>query len=99
MGVHKVSNFPFPTPPELPALSEAERCLRTLEALDGSGSLTPQGKVMAQYPLSPRHSRMLLTVIQIMKWVKNYDRANLVLGYTVATAASMSLSNPFVMLF
>lgn len=52
---------------------------------------------MAHYPMSPRHSRMLLTVIQIMRRVKNYARANLVLGYAVAAAAALSSTNPFVM--
>ncbi|KAK1564373.1 hypothetical protein Q3G72_001818 [Acer saccharum] len=52
---------------------------------------------MAHYPMSPRHSRMLLTLILIMK-MKSYSRANLVLGYAVAAAAvALSLSNPFVM--
>lgn len=99
IGVHKVSNFPFPTPPEATALAEAERCLTTLEALDSNGRLTPLGKAMAHYPVRPRHSRMLLTVIQIMRKVKSYDRANLVLGYAVAAAASLSYPNPFVMQF
>ncbi|KAG5532452.1 hypothetical protein RHGRI_026926 [Rhododendron griersonianum] len=99
MGVPEVSKFPFPTPPEATALSEAERCLTTLEALDSKGRLTSLGKAMAEYPISPRHSRMLLTVIQIMRKVKRSDRANLVLGYAVAAAASLSLSNPFAMQF
>uniref|UniRef100_A0A5B7BJH8 RNA helicase n=1 Tax=Davidia involucrata TaxID=16924 RepID=A0A5B7BJH8_DAVIN len=99
MGISKVANFPFPTPPDATALVEAERCLKALEALDSKGKLTPLGKAMAQYPMSPRHSRMLLTVIQIMRKVKGYGRANLVLGYTVAVAAALSLSNPFIMQF
>ncbi|KAK1558806.1 hypothetical protein Q3G72_006884 [Acer saccharum] len=96
MNIDKVANFPFPTPPEATALSEAECCLKALEALDGNGRLTTLGKAMAQYPMSPRHSRMLLTLILIMK-MKSYARANLVLGYAVAAAAALSLSNPFVM--
>ncbi|KAA8543067.1 hypothetical protein F0562_021438 [Nyssa sinensis] len=99
MGIGKVANFPFPTPPDATALVEAERCLKALEALDSKGTLTPLGKAMAQYPMSPRHSRMLLTVIQIMRKVKGYARANVVLGYTVAVAAALSLLNPFVMQF
>ncbi|KAM7521447.1 hypothetical protein LguiA_011349 [Lonicera macranthoides] len=99
MGIAKVANFPFPTPPNVTALIEAERCLKTLEALNSEGSLTPLGKAMALYPMSPRHSRMLLTVIQIMKKVKGLKRPNLVLGYTVAAAAALSLSNPFVIQF
>ncbi|MCL7044930.1 hypothetical protein MKW94_007936, partial [Papaver nudicaule] len=97
MGIDKVRNFPFPTPPKDTALVEAERCLKALEALDSLGRLTPLGKAMSHYPMSPRHSRMLLTVIQIMRKVKDYARANLVLGYTVAAAAALSLSNPLMM--
>jgi ATP-dependent RNA helicase DHX37/DHR1 len=95
----QVQNFPFPTPPKTTALVEAEQCLKALEALDSNGKLTPLGKAMARFPMSPRHSRMLLTVIQTMRMVKSYTRSNLVLGYAVAAAAALSLSNPFVMQF
>nr|XP_048325695.1 ATP-dependent RNA helicase DEAH13 [Ziziphus jujuba var. spinosa] len=98
MHIDKVANFPFPTPPEATALNEAERCLKALEALDSNGKLTYLGKAMARYPMSPRHSRMLLTVIQIMK-KKSDARPNLVLAYAVASAAALSLSNPFVLQF
>ncbi|KAL9168389.1 hypothetical protein ABFS82_04G012000 [Erythranthe guttata] len=97
MHIGKVANFPFPTPPETEALNEAERCLKVLEALDEKGRLTPLGKAMSRYPMSPRHSRMLLTVIQIMQKVKECSRANLVLAYAVAAASALSLSNPFQM--
>ncbi|KAF3434028.1 hypothetical protein FNV43_RR25131 [Rhamnella rubrinervis] len=99
MHIDKVANFPFPTPPEASALGEAERCLGTLEALDSDGKLTALGKAMARYPMSPRHSRMLLTVIQIMRKKKGDARPNLVLAYAVASAAALSLSNPFVKQF
>ncbi|CAB4263421.1 unnamed protein product [Prunus armeniaca] len=99
MNIDKVSNFPFPTPPEGAALDEAERCLKILQALDSNGRLTPLGKAMADFPMSPRHSRMLLTVIQVMSKGKSYSRANLVLAYAVAAAAALSLSNPFVRQF
>lgn len=92
----QVANFPFPTPPETTSLLEAERCLKVLEALDVSGKLTVLGKAMAHYPMSPRHSRMLLTVIQMMRTVGSYPRANIVLGFAVAAAAALSLSNPFL---
>ncbi|KAF6155954.1 hypothetical protein GIB67_039285, partial [Kingdonia uniflora] len=99
MGFDKVLNFPFPTPPEATALAEAESCLKNLEALNSEGRLTSFGKAMVHYPMSPRHSRMLLTVIQTMKNIRNYDRANLVLGYAIATAAALSMSDPFIMQF
>ncbi|KAF6155432.1 hypothetical protein GIB67_019958, partial [Kingdonia uniflora] len=92
-----LKDFPFPTPPKTRALAEAERCLKFLEALDSSGKIMPLGKVMAHFPMSPRHSRMLLAVIQNMKNIYNYTRANLVLGYAIAVAAALSTSNPFHM--
>lgn len=99
MHIDKVINFPFPTPPERAAIVEAESCLKVLGALDVNGRLTPLGKAMAHYPMSPRHSRALLTVILLMQNQKNYPRANLVLAYAVAAAAALSLSNPFEMHF
>ncbi|KAL7104782.1 hypothetical protein ACP275_07G004000 [Erythranthe tilingii] len=89
MNIGKVANFPFPTPPETNALIEAERCLKVLEALDDKGRLTPLGKAMARYPMSPRHSRMLLTVIQIMQKAKHCSSANRVLAH----ASSWSTTN------
>lgn len=95
----QVANFPFPTPPETSALNAAEQCLKALEALDVNGKLTSIGKAMAVYPMSPRHSRMLLTAIKIMKDQPIYTtRPSLVLGYAVAVAAAFSFSNPFLML-
>ncbi|XP_073149565.1 ATP-dependent RNA helicase DEAH13 isoform X2 [Henckelia pumila] len=99
MHIGKVANFPFPTPPETNALIEAENCLKVLEALDSKGRLTPVGRAMAHYPMNPRHSRMLLTVIQTMQRVKDSSRASIVLGYAVAAAAALSLSNPFITQF
>lgn len=93
----QVANFPFPTPPQAAALIEAERCLKVLEALDSDGKLTALGKAMSRYPMSPRHSRMLLTVIQIMRKKKSDSRPNLVLAYAIAAAAALSLSNPSVL--
>ncbi|VFQ68648.1 unnamed protein product [Cuscuta campestris] len=40
MHIDKVTKFPFPTPPEATALTEAERCLKVLQALDVNGWLT-----------------------------------------------------------
>lgn len=54
---------------------------------------------MSHYPMSPRHSRMLLTVVQILNNGKGSARRNLILGYALAAAAALSLSNPFVMQF
>ena len=94
----QVVNFPFPTPPNKESLVEAEHCLKTLEALENNadGKLTPMGKAMAQYPMSPRHSRLLLTVIKILKSQQGLARSNFILGYAAAAAAALSFTNPFL---
>ncbi|GFR51443.1 hypothetical protein Agub_g13736, partial [Astrephomene gubernaculifera] len=80
MGVDKVHNFPFPTPPDPAALLAAHRCLEALGALEpevsagggagggGGGRLTEVGRAMAAFPISPRHARMLL---EVLKWHKS----------------------------
>ncbi|GLC69391.1 hypothetical protein PLESTF_000824800 [Pleodorina starrii] len=68
MGVDKVHNFPFPTPPDADSLRSAHSCLEALCALQpGSGALTDVGRAMAAFPISPRHARMLL---EVLKWQK-----------------------------
>ncbi|KAM3350289.1 hypothetical protein ACQJBY_022832 [Aegilops geniculata] len=95
MKIDKVENFPFPTPPNNVSLVEAKRCLKTLEALDSKEKLTSMGKAMAQYPMSPRHSRLLLTIIKILK-SQRYARPNFILGYATAAASALSYANPFL---
>jgi ATP-dependent RNA helicase DHX37/DHR1 len=78
-------------------LVEAERCLKTLEALYSDGKLTPMGKAMAQYPMSPRHSRLLLTVIKNLKnKQQSFARSNFILGYAAAAASALNFNNPFL---
>lgn len=91
----QVVNFPFPSPPERQALVEAERCLRALSALDSdTGLLTPIGRCMAVYPISPRHARMLLAALQASLAMNG--KGQIVLAYAVAAAAALSLENPFL---
>ncbi|XP_020591882.1 ATP-dependent RNA helicase DEAH13 [Phalaenopsis equestris] len=96
-GIDKVENFPFPTPPKISALEEAERCLKAIDALDKNGKLTSLGRSMAQFPMSPRHSRMILTVIHILAKNSIFSRPNLLLAYAAASAAALSFPNPFLM--
>ncbi|CAI5525435.1 unnamed protein product [Closterium sp. Naga37s-1] len=77
MGIDKVLNFPFPTPPEPHSLASALHCLQHLSALppptfpspssSSSAShyptITPLGRAMACLPISPRHARTLLAIL------------------------------------
>ncbi|KAJ1691567.1 hypothetical protein LUZ63_015722 [Rhynchospora breviuscula] len=97
MGIEKVENFPFPSSPEKEALIEAEKCLKALQAIDLNNRVTPVGHAMAQYPMSPRHSRMLLTSINLIR--SQHDRTELILAFTVAATSALSFPNPFLFNF
>ncbi|KAG0160538.1 hypothetical protein PDIDSM_8068 [Penicillium digitatum] len=53
MGLHNVINFPFPTPPSRQGLAKAEKLLKNLGALTADGQVTPIGRRLSTYPLSP----------------------------------------------
>ncbi|KAK1642834.1 hypothetical protein QYE76_060639 [Lolium multiflorum] len=91
------SKFPFPTPPNEESLVEAGHSLKAVKALDNHGKITPLGEAMVQYPMSPRHSRLLLTIIKILKSQKGFARPNFILGYAAAAASALSSPNPFLM--
>ncbi|XP_026808352.1 probable ATP-dependent RNA helicase kurz [Rhopalosiphum maidis] len=65
MKIDKITNFPFPTPPDKQTILEAEKRLITLGALDADknvaeiSNITPLGKSMAAFPLSPNYAKML----------------------------------------
>ena len=62
LNIDKVVNFPFPTPPDADALRTAEQLLINLGALKEkktikghmTSGITPLGRGMAKFPLSPR---------------------------------------------
>ncbi|KAG8723348.1 putative ATP-dependent RNA helicase DHR1 [Ceratobasidium sp. 423] len=93
MGIDAVVNFPFPTPPEREALRRAEVTLAHLGALAGEnggkvvvgGQITPLGRAMSLFPVSPRFSKML-----VMGRQKGY------LAYVIAIAAALSVGDPFL---
>lgn len=64
----QVVHFPFPTSPEAEALKAAQTCLVALSALHPPSSpttplgLTPLGRAMSAYPITPRPAKMLLQV-------------------------------------
>ncbi|KAL8693419.1 MAG: hypothetical protein Q9224_003756, partial [Gallowayella concinna] len=60
MDLQHVVNFPFPTAPDRSSLAKAEKLLTALGALTQNGKITPIGRDLSIYPLSPRFSKMLL---------------------------------------
>lgn len=86
MGIDKVVNFPFPTPPGRVALKNAERLLSILGAIDRTTkSVTATGKSMSLFPLSPRFAKILLVG----------DQAKC-LPYIVALVSAFSVGDPFI---
>lgn len=82
MGIEKVSNFPFPSPPDRVQLEMAEKRLKLLGALDGRevSRITKLGSSIASFPVSPRFGKMLALSHQ----------QNL-LEYTICMVAALSV--------
>jgi ATP-dependent helicase HrpB len=59
-GTPNGENLRFIDPPPAPHLSQAQSLLKDLSAIDASGKLTKHGRAMAELPLHPRFSHMIL---------------------------------------
>jgi len=93
MGIDNISNFPFPTLPDFSSIRCAERTLRILGALDRQTlGITKVGTKMSMFPVSPRHSRMLLAAASLQK----RPGCQGVLYYALAMAAAISQESPFL---
>ncbi|GJQ10468.1 hypothetical protein GpartN1_g2259.t1 [Galdieria partita] len=60
LGVDDLVHFDFMDPPAPETLMRALELLNYLGALDDEGELTPLGKLMAEFPLDPQLSKMLI---------------------------------------
>lgn len=98
IGVDNVMNFPFPSPPDPSSLSAAEKCLVNLSAINkNNGSLTDIGKAMANLPIEPRHSRLLLEVLTNQDITKKDEAlVNTLITFAIRLTAAMSLESPFI---
>ncbi|XP_069134238.1 probable ATP-dependent RNA helicase DHX37 [Argopecten irradians] len=99
MNIDKVMNFPYPTPPDPEQLKAAESLLVSLGALtspvsrpksqfkskDDPSRITPLGRAMAHFPVSPRYSKML-----------SLGHQHDLLPYVVAMVAALSVAEVFV---
>lgn len=92
MGIDKVVNFPFPSPPDATQLQVAENKLKILgalepvsEAKDALTRVTALGKAISSFPVAPRFGKMLALSHQ----------QNL-LPYTTCMVASLSVQEVLV---
>lgn len=84
MDLQHVVNFPFPTPPDRSSLAKAEKLLTYLGALS-NGKITPVGRDLSIYPLSPRFPKMLLI---------GHQRG--CMPYTIAMVAALAVPELFI---
>ncbi|XP_050408346.1 probable ATP-dependent RNA helicase DHX37 [Patella vulgata] len=99
MNIDKVQNFPYPTPPDIEQLKAAESLLLSLGALSTPDrpkhikrrqdkeltKITPLGRGMAKFPVSPRYARILALGHQ----------ENL-LPYVIAIVSALSVDELFI---
>ncbi len=63
LGIRDFETFPLLLPPKLTDVRSAIENLIAMHALSANHSLTQIGKLMLQYPVSPKHSRILIEAI------------------------------------
>jgi RNA helicase HrpA len=88
LGIHHFDSFDFLTSPGKEGIISAVSTLKLLEALDDRNRLTPVGNMMSEFPLLPRHSRMIVAAV--------YDYPQ-VLEQTIIAAAFLSSRSPFTL--
>ncbi|CCI50679.1 unnamed protein product [Albugo candida] len=92
MGIHTISKFPFPTPPDRHAFVKAIQTLEYLGAItvqqtedSAKEEITRLGQLLVQFPVTARFAKMLLVAKEMG-----------VLEYTIAIVAGLSGHSPFV---
>lgn len=65
MGINDLLHFDFMDPPPVQTLVTALELLYQLGALDNEGLLTRIGRKMAEFPLSPELSKMLMFSVDL----------------------------------
>lgn len=88
LGITDFDQFDFISPPQREGLYGAVETLNMLHALESDGSLSKVGKLMVEFPLEPRVSRII--VESIMRYPD-------VLEDVLIAASFLSAQNPFVL--
>merc|ERR1711871_321805 len=85
LGIEALVHFDFMDPPAPETLMRALELLNYLGALDDDGDMTELGKVMAEFPLDPQMSKMLIVS-------PNYKCSNEILSIV----SMLNTPNPFM---
>ena len=88
LGIHDFTGFDFISRPSRSGIQGAVETLKLLDALDKDNCLTEIGEMMTEFPLLPRHARILVESI------KNYPAA---LRKCCIITAFLSTNSPFVL--
>lgn len=88
LGVTAFEEFDFISPPNREGLIAAIETLNLLDALDPDRTLSKVGKMMCEFPLPPRQSRIIVEAIL------NYPS---VTEETIIAAAFLSTQSPYVL--
>ena len=105
LGIDRIVNFPFPTPPDETAIKVSENLLIQLGALqvDPSRSknakdeqitkITSLGKTMANFPINPRYAKMLTLASEQEEDEKSKKD---ILSYIICLISGLSVSELFL---
>ena len=105
LGIDRIANFPFPTPPDDTSVKIAENLLVQLGALQVDKSkiknmrdeqittITKLGKSMACFPINPRYSKML-TLASQQKSIEGGP--NVILSYIICLISGLSVPELFI---
>ncbi len=88
IGITDFESFDFISPPGREGLAGAIESLRLLEAIEPDNTLSSIGKMMAEFPLLPRHSRMITEAI------REYPN---VVDEVVTAASFLTTNSPFLL--
>ncbi len=88
IGISEFENFDFISPPGKQEISSALDTLRLLEAVDENRGLTEIGRMMTQFPILPKHSRI------IAEAVKRYPS---VMEEVITAVSFLTSSSPFLL--
>jgi len=88
LGITAFEEFDFISPPNREGLIAAIETLNLLDALESDNNLSNIGKLMTEFPLPPRHSRIIVeAVIKYPEVIKE----------TIIAAAFLSTQSPYVL--